>query len=195
MGREESSLKLHTIMSNLNKSRYTAEDEYPDLEKHNNHMAHVLTLEMYKKYRDVTTPNGYSFDGAIQTGVDNPGHPFIMTVGCVAGDEESYTTFKDFFDPIIDQRHGGYAPDAKRKTDLNWEALKDAKFDEKYVLSSRVRTGRSIRGLCLPPHCTRSERRKVESISTAVLAGLDGEFKGKYYPLSKMTDAEQDQLI
>merc|ERR1712165_211049 len=32
-------------------------------------------------------------------------------------------------------------------------------------------------------------------ISTEVLAGLDGEFKGKYYPLSKMTDAEQDQLI
>ena len=27
------------------------------------------------------------------------------------------------------------------------------------------------------------------------VSGLEGEFKGKYYPLSKMTDAEQDQLI
>lgn len=27
------------------------------------------------------------------------------------------------------------------------------------------------------------------------LANLGGEFTGKYYPLSKMTEAEQDQLI
>ena len=30
---------------------------------------------------------------------------------------------------------------------------------------------------------------------TEALANLDGEFSGKYYPLSKMTDAEQEQLI
>lgn len=36
------------------------------------------------------TPNGYTLDQCIQTGVDNPGHPFIKTVGMVAGDEESY---------------------------------------------------------------------------------------------------------
>ena len=45
---------------------------------------------MYSKLRDKTTPRGWTLDGCIQTGVDNPGHPFIMTVGCVAGDEESY---------------------------------------------------------------------------------------------------------
>ena len=42
-------------------------------------------------------------------GVDNPGHPFIMTVGCVAGDEESYDVFADLLDPVIDKRHGGYS--------------------------------------------------------------------------------------
>lgn len=52
------------------------------------------------------------------------GHPFIMTVGCVAGDEESYTVFKDLFDPIIQDRHGGYKPTDKHKTDLNHENLK-----------------------------------------------------------------------
>ena len=30
---------------------------------------------------------------------------------------------------------------------------------------------------------------------SAALASLDGEFKGKYYPLKSMTDAEQEQLI
>lgn len=53
-----------------------------------------------------------------------PGHPFIMTVGCVAGDEESYVVFKDLFDPIIQDRHGGYKPTDKHKTDLNHENLK-----------------------------------------------------------------------
>lgn len=77
-------------MSNLNKSKYTAEQEYPELENHNNHMAHVLTLEMYKRLRSKQTSSGFTIDDVIQTGVDNPGHPFIMTVGAVAGDEESY---------------------------------------------------------------------------------------------------------
>jgi hypothetical protein len=32
-----------------------------------------------------------------------------MTVGCVAGDEESYEVFADLLDPIIEKRHGGYS--------------------------------------------------------------------------------------
>ena len=70
------------------------------------------------------TPSGCPFDRIIQTGVDNPGHPFIMTVGCVAGDEESYEVFADLLDPVIDGRHNGYGKDAKHKTDLNPDNLK-----------------------------------------------------------------------
>merc|ERR1711990_251835 len=189
--------KSHTwsIMSNLNKSKYTADDEYPDLEKHNNHMAHVLTNEMYKRLRSKQTPSGYTIDHAIQTGVDNPGHPFIMTVGAVAGDEESYEVFKEFFDPIIEARHNGYKATDKHKTCLDPAQLTGDNFDTKYVLSSRCRTGRSIRGYSLPPWCSRAERNAVEKIIVDGLANLGGEFVGKYYPLCDMTEAEQDQLI
>lgn len=38
-------------------------------------------------------------------------------------------------------------------------------LDPHYVLSSRVRTGRSIKGYTLPPHCSRGERRAVEKLS------------------------------
>lgn len=179
----------------MSQTKYPPDQDYPKLEKHNNYMAKVLTPAIYAKYRDVKTPNGFTFDAAIQTGVDNPGHPFIMTVGCVAGDEETYEVFKDFFDPIIDQRHGGFKPTDKHKTDLDYSKLKDAKFDEKYVLSSRVRTGRSIKGICLPPHCTRAERRKVEKVSLDALATLDGDFKGKYYSLETMSEEDQEKLI
>merc|ERR1711970_1622229 len=179
----------------LNKANYTADEEYPDLSKHNNHMAKVLTKELYQKMRARQTPSGYTIDDAIQTGVDNPGHPFIMTVGAVAGDEESYETFKEFFDPIIEDRHNGYKPSDKHKTCLDPAKIVGDQFDMNYVISSRCRTGRSIRGYSLPPWCSRAERRKVEKIVVDGLSNLEGEFKGKYYPLSKMTDAEQDQLI
>ena len=158
-------------------------------------MAKCLTKEIYEKIYDKKTPSGFTLDQAIQTGVDNPGHPFIMTVGCVAGDEESYEVFAPLFDPVIEKRHGGYKTTDRHRTDLNPENLVGGLLDEKYVLSSRVRTGRSIKNLSLPPHCTRAERRKVEALVTEALGSLDGEFTGKYYPLSKMTDKEQEQLI
>ena len=42
-----------------------------------------------------------------------------MTVGCVAGDEESYDVFADLFDPVIEDRHNGYKKTDKHKTDLD----------------------------------------------------------------------------
>jgi len=185
----------NVIMAKPNQAKYPAEEDFPDLSKHNNWMAKCLTREMYANLRDLATPSGFTLDNVIQTGVDNPGHPFIMTVGAVAGDEETYEVFKELLDPIIDGRHGGFGPDDKHKTDLDFTKITGEAFDENYVISSRVRTGRSIKGIALPPHCTRAERRKVESVAVGALDRLDGEFAGKYYPLAKMTDEEQNQLI
>jgi len=64
--------------------------DFPDLRKHNNCMSSALTPAIYARLRDKVTPNNWTLDQCIQTGVDNPGHPFIKTVGMVAGDEESY---------------------------------------------------------------------------------------------------------
>lgn len=52
------------------------------------------------------------------------GHPVIFTVGCVAGDEETYEIFKELMDPVIEDRHGGYKPADMHKTDLNPANLK-----------------------------------------------------------------------
>lgn len=61
--------------------------------------------------------------------------------------------------------------------------IKFGQFDERYVLSSRVRTGRSIRGLSLPPACTRAERREVEKVAVEALNGLSGDLAGRYLSL------------
>ena len=78
--------------------------------------------------------------------------------------------FADLFDPVIDERHSGYLKTATHPTDLDSYKLRGGHFDEKYVLSSRVRTGRSIRGYSLPPACTRAERRAVENVSLSQIS-------------------------
>ena len=49
-------------------------------------MAEVLTKEMYDKLSQKTTKLGYTIYMSIRTGVKNPGHPYIKTVGATAGD-------------------------------------------------------------------------------------------------------------
>lgn len=175
--------------------KYSAEQDFPDFSKHNNWMSKCLTPELYAQLRDKMTPGGYTLDQAIQTGVDNPGHPFIMTVGATFGDEESYETFKPLFDKIIECRHNGYKPTDMHKTDLTADGLKNAKFDENFVRSSRVRTGRSIRGIAMPTYCTRAERREVEKILSNACGKLDGDLAGEYKSLKDMKDEEIEKLI
>ena len=57
--------------------------------------------ELYDQLKSKQTKLGVTLGHCIKTGVDNPGHPHIKTVGMVAGDEESYELFKDLFDPVI----------------------------------------------------------------------------------------------
>ena len=103
----------------------------------------------------------------------------MLFSGCVAGDEETYDTFAELLDPVIDGRHNGYPKYAKHKTDLDSSKITSGELDGNYVLSSRVRTGRCVRGYSLPPFCSRAERRDVETILCQALEKLDGPLAGK----------------
>lgn len=175
--------------------KYPAEEDFPDFSKHNNHMANCLTKEIYAQLREKCTPGGYTLDNCIQTGVDNPGHPHIMTVGLTLGDEETYETFKPIFDPVIAARHNGFAPTDMHKTDLDYTKLTNAQFDPAYVRSARVRTGRSIRGISLPTCCTRAERRAVERIFKTCTSRFTDDLAGTYRSLKDMDDAEIEKYI
>jgi len=163
-------------------------EDLPDLSKNNSYFADVLRANpgLWDKYKHAQTSLGVKFAHCIKTGVDNKGHPMIKTVGAVAGDEESYTLFKDFFDPVISDRHNGYAADAKHPTDLDVRKLSTTKIDPtgKYVLTSRCRTGRSVRGTRLPPCTTFEERREVERVVVKGLLNMTGDLAGDYFPLA-----------
>ena len=83
----------------------------------------------------------------------------------------------------------------KHKTDLDPRTLKDANFDTNYVQSVRIRTLRNIRGFCLPPFCTRGERRDIESIVVKSLYKLDTEYQGTYYALKDLSTEEETTLM
>jgi len=182
----------------------------PDLSGYNSIMAEVLRAnpKIYGSLKNKKTQKGVTFAACIKQGMDNKGHPMLKTVGMTAGDEESYEVFKELFDPVIEIRHGGYKPDAKHPTDLDASKLSSTfKIRDptgKYVLSTRIRTGRSLRGLRLPPSCKKGERREVERVMSKALLSLEGDLKGDYFPLAYsqsfppkmggMTVQEEDKL-
>jgi len=71
-------------------------------------------------------------------------------------------------------------------------------------MTSRVLTGRSVRGMRLPPAIGFEERRELERVLVKTLLKLDGDLKGDYYPLrgsksyrpkpNGMTQAMEEEL-
>ena len=112
----------------------------------------------------------------ICAGVDHPGDGHLLTVGLVAGDEETYSLFADLFDVVIADRHNGYKQSDFHKSNLDPIKIKHGKMDENFIMSCRIRTCRSIRGFGLPPICTRHDRRQVEKIVKSALASMQGRY-------------------
>ena len=149
-------------------------DAMPDLSKHSSFMAECLTPEIWDALKGKKTSTGVTLAQCIKTGVDNPGHPHIKTVGMTACDKESYEVFKELFDPVNSARHGGYAADAIQPTNLDTSQLSDTDIDPegKYVLTTRVRTGRSVKGFQLPPTISFEESSKLEALSVKALLAM-----------------------
>merc|ERR1711957_834121 len=143
-------------------------EKCPDLSEHANFMTDALKANpgLYEQLKDKKTALDVTLGHCIKTGIDNKGHPHIKTCGIVAGDEESWPLFAPLFDHVVDARHGGYGPNDKHPTDMNIDNLSTTKVDPtgQYILTSRCRTGRSVKGFRLPPCNSFEERRKIEDI-------------------------------
>lgn len=88
----------------------------------------------------------------IRLGVEN----LDSGIGIYAPDAESYTLFKELFDPIIEDYHAGFKPtDQHPKSDWgDINTLVDLDPAGKYVVSTRVRCGRSLQGYPFNPCLT-----------------------------------------
>lgn len=153
--------------------------------------ATTLTPEMYEKFCNVIGPRGYTFDMAIQCGIDGR-----SGTGMAIPDEESYYLWQEWYDLLIDKCHN-HPPGKAHITDLDSSKVDTSKLPadlDDYCVSTRIRAARNISGYGLPPGTSRKERFEVEQICSEALAGLTGELAGKYYPLVGMDKAIEDSL-
>jgi len=162
--------------------------------KHRSLMCKYLTPELFEKLKNKKTKSGYTLSHAIQTGVMTP----HLGVGITAGDEESWTIFKEVMNPVIKGWHG-YDPETeKHQSDLdpehvNMTPAQAIRFN-KYVASTRIRAARNVSGFALPAGTNAADRHGVAVALQKAFAKFEGDLKGTYYDLGSMTP-QQSQFL
>ena len=118
-------------------------------------------------------------------------------IGVYAGSHDSYTTFEDLFDKIIEDYHGHKKTD-KHVSDMDYTKLNMPPFtaeEAARINSTRIRVGRNLADFPLGPGISKEQRDKVEELVSGALSKMTGELEGKYYPLKGMSPEDQKQLI
>ncbi|KOX79881.1 Arginine kinase [Melipona quadrifasciata] len=152
-----------------------------------------LSKEVFDQLKTRKTSFGSSLLDVIQSGVEN----LDSGVGIYAPDAESYTVFADLFDPIIEDYHGGFKKTDKHppKDFGDVDTLGNLDPASEFIVSTRVRCGRSLDGYPFNPCLTEAQYKEMEEKVSSTLSGLEGELKGSFYPLTGMSKEVQQKLI
>lgn len=152
-----------------------------------------LTREIFDNLKTKKTGFGSTLLDVIQSGLEN----HDSGVGIYAPDAESYTVFADLFDPIIEDYHGGFKKTDKHPPSQWGDVSVFGNVDPtgEYVVSTRVRCGRSMEGYPFNPCLTEEQYKEMEGKVSTTLSGLEGELKGTFYPLTGMSKDVQQKLI
>ncbi|VDM52064.1 unnamed protein product [Angiostrongylus costaricensis] len=175
-----------------------------------------LTKAVVDKLKTKKTRLGATLLDVIQSGVEN----LDSGVGLYAPDAESYTVFADLFNPVIEEYHNGFkATDNQPPMDLGEKnatdvyisvnlspsvynivfqlaELTDLDPENKFIVSTRIRCGRSLVGYPFNPCLTELNYKNMEKKMQDILNGItDEELKGKYYALTGMDEETKKTLI
>lgn len=152
-----------------------------------------LTEEIFEKIKKRITPTyKSSLLDCIQAGLENPD----CNVGVFAACPESYTTFSELFDKIIADIHG--FTEFKPHPPIcygNGCDFPDLDPEQKFVVSTSIRCGRSLKDFPFNPKMSRCNYVQVQDILVGALRNLCCEHKGKYFPLFEMDDCCQEKLV
>ncbi|XP_039309899.1 arginine kinase isoform X2 [Solenopsis invicta] len=152
-----------------------------------------LTKEIFDQLKTRKTSFGSTLLDVIQSGLEN----HDSGVGIYAPDAEAYTVFAELFDPIIDDYHGGFKKTDKHppKDFGDLDCFGNLDPTGEYIVSTRVRCGRSLEGYPFNPCLTEAQYKEMEEKVSSTLSGLTGELKGTFYPLTGMSKEVQQKLI
>ncbi|XP_069386161.1 creatine kinase M-type isoform X3 [Paralichthys olivaceus] len=184
-------------MSQFRLKRGSPEEEFPDLCRNSTWMGRILTRDMYCRQFDRCTHSGVVFDDVIRPGLEEPGDcSGAVSVGCVAGDAQSYILFCDFFDRVIEAHHEHKISSQTPESDFNYNNLKGGDdLDRSYAVRCEVSVVRGVDDFCFPTHCSRGERRQLLTLARRALQRLEEEeLPGRFLSLEKLDRDQQTEL-
>jgi len=152
-----------------------------------------LTRDVWAACKDKKDRFGFDFGSVIFSG-SKWTHSGI---GVYAGSHDSYYTFADLFDKVIEDYHG-YKKTDKHVSNMDYKQLKCPAFpaeEDAMINSTRIRVARNLADYPLGSCVSRQQRLEVEAKVTSALSKFSGDLKGKYYSLGKMTEDEKKSLI
>lgn len=205
------------------------DSSYPDLSRFGKHsyLKRYLTPEIYKQLQNKTTSQGVTLEDLIRSGISLPwGARPIRGCGIYAGDAESYQVFAPILDPILEDYHhfrmvphptkhnrtttvrsqqrGRPNPLLRRQvTNLNPGYVLQQKLDpdEQFILHTRMRVARSVKGFAFSPVISRKDRRDLEKLFQDCVKDWNSDKDddliagGKYLRVMDMTNEHHDDLI
>lgn len=197
---DELSKKLRSVMGNLKRTtseiQLTLDTGMTELEADEECKSLLkkhLTREIFDDLKDGKTSFGSTLLDCIQSGLEN----HDSGCGIYAPDSNAYTEFAAIFDPIIEDYHVGFGSDSVHPA-FEWgdpEVLLNLDPKNKYIVSTRVRCGRSLDGYPFNPKMSEDHYIEIMTKMQTILESLEGEFKGKFHPLEGMPKDIQQQLI
>lgn len=157
-----------------------------------------LPPALFERLSGLQTASGFTLARAIRSGQQNPD----SSIGIYAGDAESYSLFKEIFDPVIRTYHGltgviRHASDfgeagrqgsgAADRAGTGLAGLPDPDPARRYILSSRIRVARNLAGFAFTPHISAEDRRLAAQQIQQSLAALPAPLQGRYHPMDGLT--------
>ena len=101
-------------------------------------------------------PFGFSFQEAIFSGCKN----VDSGIGIYAGSHDSYTTYAEIFDKVVEDYHG-HKKDGKHVSNMKHADLKCPPFapeEAAMIVSTRIRVGRNLAEFPLGPGVSKAQR-------------------------------------
>jgi len=148
-------------------------------------LSKYLSKDIYTKFADTKDKAGVSFKQMILSGSQN----VDSGIGIYAGSHDSYTTYAEIFDKVIDDYHG-HKKDGKHVSNMKHGDLKCPPFapdEAAMIVSTRIRVGRNLAAFPLGPGVSKAQRDEIETTVSAALKKLTGEHAGTYYSLAKLS--------
>ncbi|XP_028407759.1 arginine kinase-like [Dendronephthya gigantea] len=156
-------------------------------------MARFNTREIWKKYHDKKDAYGLPYKLCVFSGIKN----LDSGVGVYASSHDSYRTFSELMDQVIEAYHK-HKPGDKHISDMDANKLKCPLLppdEAKMIVSTRIRVSRNLEGYPLAPGVTKEQRDEIMGKVVRACDTFTGDLKGAFYPLEEMAEKTRKKLI